>query len=237
MSSIVEGIDLWKIYKLDQVEVPALRGVTLAVNEGDFMALMGPSGCGKSTLLHLLGCLDQPTRGKVVFEGQDVSRLGDRQLTRIRASSVGFVFQTFHLLPSLTVKDNVVLQLRLAGFGRRERSRMAEEALDTVGLGHRLRHRPQQLSGGERQRVAIARAIAKKPKLLLADEPTGNLDSKMGAEIAEILKQLHREGQTILMVTHDAGLASQAATVVGLRDGQLDGAQAVEGHEETSAIP
>jgi putative ABC transport system ATP-binding protein len=229
MSSIVEGIDLWKIYKLDQVEVPALRGVTLGVNEGDFMALMGPSGCGKSTLLHLLGCLDQPTRGRVVFEGQDVSRLGDRQLTRIRAGSVGFVFQTFHLLPSLTVKDNVVLQLRLAGFGRRERSHMAEEALETVGLGQRLRHRPQQLSGGERQRVAIARAIAKKPKLLLADEPTGNLDSKMGAEIAEILKQLHRDGQTILMVTHDAGLASHAATVVGLRDGRLDGADAAQG--------
>jgi putative ABC transport system ATP-binding protein len=228
MSSIVEGIDLWKIYKLDQVEVPALQGVTLSVNEGDFMALMGPSGCGKSTLLHLLGCLDKPTRGSVVFEGQDVSRLGDRQLTRIRASSVGFVFQTFHLLPSLTVKDNVVLQLRLAGFGRKERSRMAEEALETVGLGHRLRHRPQQLSGGERQRVAIARAIAKKPKLLLADEPTGNLDSKMGAEVAEILRRLHSDGQTILMVTHDAGLASQAATVVGLRDGRLDGTEASE---------
>jgi len=205
--------------------VPALQGVTLSVNEGDFTALMGPSGCGKSTLLHLLGCLDKPTRGRVVFEGRDVSRLGDRQLTRIRAKSVGFIFQTFHLLPSLNVKDNVVVQLRLAGFGRRERSEMAEEALATVGLGHRLRHRPQQLSGGERQRVAIARAIAKKPKLLLADEPTGNLDSKMGAEIAEILKRLHQDGQTILMVTHDAGLASHAASVIGLRDGRLDGAQ------------
>lgn len=225
MSSIVECTDLWKVYRLDQVDVPALQGVTLAIKKGDFMALMGPSGCGKSTLLHLLGCLDQPTRGRVIFEGQDVSRLGDRQLTRIRANSVGFIFQTFHLMPSLTVKDNVVLQLRLAGFGRRERSKLAEEALETVGLGHRLRHRPQQLSGGERQRVAIARAIAKKPKLLLADEPTGNLDSGKGQEITEILKRLHRDGQTILMVTHDHGLASQAASVVEMRDGQLEGAQ------------
>jgi putative ABC transport system ATP-binding protein len=225
MSSIVECTDLWKVYRLDQVDVPALQGVTLAVNKGDFMALMGPSGCGKSTLLHLLGCLDQPTRGTVIFEGQDVSRLGDRQLTRIRANNVGFVFQTFHLMPSLTVKDNVVLQLRLAGFGRRERSDLAEEALETVGLGHRLRHRPQQLSGGERQRVAIARAIAKKPKLLLADEPTGNLDSGKGQEISEILKRLHRDGQTILMVTHDHGLASQAASVVEMRDGHLKGAR------------
>ena len=222
MSSMVEGTDLWKIYKLDEVEVPALRGVTLALNQGDFMALTGPSGCGKSTLLHVLGCLDQPTRGTVQFEGRDVSRLGDRKLTRIRADAVGLIFQTFHLLPALTVKDNVVLQLRLAGFGRSERSRMAEEALETVGLGHRLRHRPQQLSGGERQRVAIARAIAKKPKLLLADEPTGNLDSNMVAEIAGILKGLHRDGQTILMVTHDASLASQAASVVNMRDGRID---------------
>ncbi len=225
MSSMVEGTDLWKIYKLDEVEVPALRGVTLALDRGDFMALTGPSGCGKSTLLHLLGCLDKPTRGNVRFEGQDVSRLGDRKLTQIRAEAVGFIFQTFHLLPALTVRDNVVLQLRLAGIGRSERSRMAEEALGTVGLEHRLRHRPQQLSGGERQRVAIARAIAKKPKLLLADEPTGNLDSKMGAEVAEILKRLHRDGQTILMVTHDPGLASQAASVVKLRDGLIDGAK------------
>ena len=225
MSSIVECTDLWKVYRLDQVDVPALQGVTLAIKKGDFMALMGPSGCGKSTLLHLLGCLDQPTRGRVIFEGQDVSRLGDRRLTRIRADSVGFIFQTFHLMPSLTVKDNVVLQLRLAGFAGRERSKLAEEALETVGLGHRLRHRPQQLSGGERQRVAIARAIAKKPKLLLADEPTGNLDSGKGQEITEILKRLHRDGQTILMVTHDHGLASQAASVVEMRDGQLEGAQ------------
>ena len=222
MSSIVDCADLWKVYKLDQVEVPALQGVTLSINDGDFTALMGPSGCGKSTLLHLLGCLDRPTRGKVLFNEQDVSILGDRQLTQIRAKSVGFIFQTFHLMPTLTVKENVILQLRLAGFGRRERSQLAEEALERVGLGQRLGHRPQQLSGGERQRVAIARALAKKPKLLLADEPTGNLDSQRGAEITDILKQLHGEGQTILMVTHDADLASQASRVIRMRDGQLD---------------
>ena len=222
MSSIVDCADLWKVYKLDQVEVPALQGVTLSINDGDFTALMGPSGCGKSTLLHLLGCLDRPTRGKVLFNQQDVSSLGDRQLTQIRAKSVGFIFQTFHLMPTLTVKDNVILQLRLAGFGRRERSQLAEEALDRVGLGQRLGHRPRQLSGGERQRVAIARALAKKPKLLLADEPTGNLDSQRGAEIIDILKQLHGEGQTILMVTHDADLASQASRVIRMQDGQLE---------------
>ena len=222
MSSIVDCADLWKVYNLDQVEVPALQGVTLSINDGDFTALMGPSGCGKSTLLHLLGCLDRPTRGKVLFNEQDVSILGDRQLTQIRAKSVGFIFQTFHLMPTLTVKENVILQLRLAGFGRRERSQLAEEALERVGLGQRLGHRPQQLSGGERQRVAIARALAKKPKLLLADEPTGNLDSQRGAEITDILKQLHGEGQTILMVTHDADLASQASRVIRMRDGQLD---------------
>ena len=222
MSSIVDCADLWKVYKLDQVEVPALQGVTLSINDGDFTALMGPSGCGKSTLLHLLGCLDRPTRGKVLFNDQDVSSLGDRQLTQIRAKSVGFIFQTFHLMPTVTVKENVILQLRLAGFGRRERSRLAEEALERVGLGQRLGHRPQQLSGGERQRVAIARALAKKPKLLLADEPTGNLDSQRGAEITDILKQLHGEGQTILMVTHDADLASQASRVIRMQDGRLE---------------
>lgn len=222
MSSIVDCSDLWKVYKLDQVEVPALQGVTLSINDGDFTALMGPSGCGKSTLLHLLGCLDRPTSGKVLFHEQDVSSLGDRQLTQIRAKSVGFIFQTFHLMPTLTVKENVVLQLRLAGFGRKERSELAEEALEKVGLAQRLGHRPQQLSGGERQRVAIARALAKKPKLLLADEPTGNLDSQRGAEITDILKQLHGEGQTILMVTHDADLASQASRVIRMQDGQLE---------------
>ena len=182
-------------------------------------------GVAKSTLLHLLGCLDRPTRGKVLFEEQDVSHLGDRELTQIRAKSVGFIFQTFHLMPILTVKENVVLQLRLAGFGRREQSQLAKEALESVGLGHRLGHRPQQLSGGERQRLAIARAIAKKPKLILADEPTGNLDSQRGAEIVDILKQLHSEGQTILMVTHDSNLASQAGAVIGLRDGRLETVQ------------
>ena len=222
MSSIVNCEDLWKVYKLDQVEVPALQGVTLSINDGDFTALMGPSGCGKSTLLHLLGCLDRPTRGKVHFNEQDVSSLGDRRLTQIRAKSVGFIFQSFHLMPTLTVKDNVILQLRLAGFGRKDRSQLAEEALERVGLGQRLGHRPRQLSGGERQRVAIARALAKKPKLLLADQPTGNLDSQRGAEITDILKQLHSEGQTILMVTHDADLASQASRVIKMQDGRLE---------------
>ena len=183
---------------------------------------MGPSGCGKSTLLHLLGCLDRPTRGTILFDGQDVSKLGDRRLTQIRARSIGFIFQTFNLMPILTVKENVTLQLRLAGFNGKERSRLAGEALERVGLGERFRHRPQQLSGGERQRLAIARAIAKNPDLILADEPTGNLDSQRGAEIVDILGQLHAEGRTILMVTHDANVASRASSVIKMGDGQIE---------------
>lgn len=222
MSSIVECDDLWKVYKMDRVDVTALRGVSLSIESGEFTALMGPSGCGKSTLLHLLGCLDRPTRGTILFDGQDVSKLGDRRLTQIRARSIGFIFQTFNLMPILTVKENVTLQLRLAGFNGKERSRLAGEALERVGLGERLRHRPQQLSGGERQRLAIARAIAKNPDLILADEPTGNLDSQRGAEIVDILGQLHAEGRTILMVTHDANVASHASSVIKMGDGQIE---------------
>lgn len=221
MNKVVEAQDLWRVYRLDRVEVPALRGVTLSIEEGEFTALRGPSGCGKSTLLHLLGCLDRPTRGRLLFRGEDVSRLGDAALTRIRACHVGFVFQNFNLMPQLTAKDNVVLGLRLAGLRGGKAKRLAEEALERVGLGPRAKHRPGELSGGERQRLSIARALAKGPELLFADEPTGNLDSAMSQEIISLLSQLHKEGLTIFMVTHAADLAQAASKTLTMRDGQI----------------
>jgi len=221
MSEIVRAEDLWRIYKLDEVEVPALRGIDLSIPQGDFSAIVGPSGCGKSTLLHLLGCLDRPTKGKVSFAGEDLSRAGDATLTRIRSRRVGFIFQTFNLMPTLSAKDNVVLQLRLAGIRSARASRMAEEALERVGLAERMKHLPKQMSGGERQRVAIARAISKTPELLLVDEPTGNLDSVQGNQIADILVELNNTGQTILMVTHNPELAARAGRIIHMRDGQI----------------
>lgn len=221
MSEIVRAEGLWRVYKLDEVEVPALRGIDLSLEQGDFLAMAGPSGCGKSTLLHLLGCLDRPTRGRVVFAGEDVSRAGDAALTRIRSRRVGFIFQTFNLMPTLSAKENVVLQLRVAGFRGARASKMAEEALERVGLAQRMKHLPRQLSGGERQRVAIARAIAKTPELLLADEPTGNLDSAQGYQIGDVLAELNKEGQTILMVTHNEELAARARRIIRMRDGQI----------------
>ncbi len=221
MSEIVRADGLWRIYKLGEVEVPALQGVDLSMEQGDFSAIVGPSGCGKSTLLHLMGCLDRPTRGKAIFAGDDVSRAGDAALTRIRSRRVGIIFQTFNLMPTLTAKDNVVLQLRVAGIGRAKASKMAEEALERVDLSNRMRHLPKHLSGGERQRVAIARAIAKSPELLLADEPTGNLDSINGNQIMDILDTLNRDGQTLLVVTHNSELAARAQRIIHMRDGQI----------------
>lgn len=222
MSEIVRAEALWRVYKLDEVEVPALRGVDLSLEQGGFSAIEGPSGCGKSTLLHLLGCLDRPTRGRVVFAGEDVSRAGDAALTRIRSRRVGFIFQTFNLMPTLSAKENVVLQLRMAGIRGARATRMAEEALERVGLAQRMRHLPRQLSGGERQRVAIARAISKSPELLLVDEPTGNLDSVQGNQIADILAELNHEGQSILMVTHNPELAARTRRIIHMRDGQIE---------------
>ncbi|MFC1935961.1 ABC transporter ATP-binding protein [Chloroflexota bacterium] len=222
MSEIVRAEGLQRVYRMDEVEVHALRGVDLSVPQGDFAAIVGPSGCGKSTLLHLLGCLDRPTGGRVIFEGDDVSRVGDARLTRIRSRRVGFVFQTFNLMPTLSAKDNVMLQLRVAGIRGGRASKLAEEALEVVGLGHRLKHLPKQLSGGERQRVAVARAISKKPELILADEPTGNLDSVQGSQIADILAELNSRGQTILMVTHNTALAAKARRIVHMIDGRIE---------------
>jgi len=221
MNEIIRVEGVTKVYRMDEVEVPALRGLDLTVEHGDFFAIVGPSGCGKSTLLHLLGCLDKPTEGKVFFNGQDVSVLGDGALTRIRSRHIGLIFQTFNLMPTLSAKENVALQLRLAGIKGARAVRMAEEALEKVELGARMKHLPKQLSGGERQRVAIARAIAKKPQLILADEPTGNLDSQQSINIGRLLADLNAEGQTIIIVTHDTEIAANAKRVIKMRDGQI----------------
>jgi putative ABC transport system ATP-binding protein len=206
---------------MDGTGVEALRGVNLAVEPGEFVALVGPSGSGKSTLLHLLGAMDTPTRGEVVFEGKNLAAFSDGERTQLRCRQIGFVFQTFNLLPTLTAFQNVELPLRLARVPTRERIPRARELLIQVGLGARTNHLPRQLSGGERQRVAIARALANHPKLLLADEPTGNLDSVTGKETIALLQEVHRAGQTIMLVTHNADVAAQANRVLHVRDGVI----------------
>jgi putative ABC transport system ATP-binding protein len=214
---IVRLDEVWQTYPLGDTEVHALRGVSLSVARGELLAIVGPSGSGKTSLLQLLGCLVRPSRGQVLLDGLPVA---DRERTRLRARRIGFVFQTFDLVPYLTARENVLVQLHVAGIPRREAARRADAALDEVGLTARAAHRPRQLSGGERQRVALARAVAKRPALLLADEPTGNLDSEHGAEIAALLGRLHDAGHTIVLVTHDRELAARAERTLTLRDGR-----------------
>ncbi len=219
---MVEALGVTKIYRLDGVEVRALDGVDLVVERGDSMAIMGPSGSGKSTLMQLLGGLDRPTSGTLRFGGRDVTGLSEDELAAVRNRVVGFVFQSFQLLPRTTALDNVALPLVYRGLGRSERRRLAAEALESVGLGHRLQHRPYQLSGGEQQRVAIARALVTEPAVLLADEPTGNLDSRSGDEVLELLDRLNAErGVAVVVVTHDPEVAARARRRVTLRDGRL----------------
>jgi putative ABC transport system ATP-binding protein len=220
MTSAVETRDVTRVYQLDGVGVPALRGVTMAVPAGDYLAIVGPSGSGKSTLMHLLGGLDRPTSGQLLIGGRDVSRLTAPEMAALRNRTIGFVFQSFHLLPRTTAVDNVALPLVYAGMRAGERRRRAAEMLDRVGLGHRLRHRPNQLSGGEQQRVAIARALIGSPSLLLADEPTGNLDSTTGAEVLALLESLNGEsGVAVVLVTHDHEVAARARRQIRMRDG------------------
>jgi putative ABC transport system ATP-binding protein len=210
-----------KIYRTEEIETVALENVNLEVKKGEFLAVMGPSGCGKSTLLNVIGLLDAPTSGKVIIDGKETSEMKDRVLAKFRNENLGFVFQSFHLINSLNVLDNVELPLLYRKTGARERRRLAEEALTRVGLSHRMRHFPTQLSGGQCQRVAIARAVIGNPSIILADEPTGNLDSKMGAEVMELLHQLNREdGRTIVMVTHDESKAKETSRIIRFLDGR-----------------
>ncbi|MEO0093325.1 MAG: ABC transporter ATP-binding protein [candidate division WOR-3 bacterium] len=218
---LIRTENITKVYSLGKTLVEALRGITLTIEQGEYVAIMGPSGSGKSTLMHLLGCLDTPTSGKYYFEGKDISTLNDLELAALRNQKVGFVFQTFNLLPRLTALENVELPLVYAGVNKRLRQKRAQAMLERVGLADRLSHRPNELSGGEMQRVAIARALVNTPSVLLADEPTGNLDSKTGAEIMKIFDTLANEGNTIILVTHDQNIARYAKRVIHIVDGKI----------------
>ena len=226
--------DICKDYQMGRSSVlHVLKHVNLTVNEGDYIAIMGPSGSGKSTLMNIIGCLDVPTSGTYNLEGNDIGRCSDNKLAELRNRYIGFVFQSFHLMPRMTALDNVALPLLFAGIKKRERRRMAADALRIVGLEDRMTHHPDQLSGGQNQRVAIARAIVGNPKLLLADEPTGALDSTSGKQVMELFEQLHMSGSTIIMITHDANIASHAKTIYHIFDGELSGAE--ENEKETDA--
>jgi putative ABC transport system ATP-binding protein len=219
----VEAVDVTRVYSLEGVEVRAMRGVSIRIEAGEYVAIVGPSGSGKSTLMHLLGCLDRPTSGSLQVGGREVATLAGNELAGLRNETIGFVFQSFQLLARTTAVDNVALPLVYAGIPRRQRRARAAEALESVGLGHRLGHRPAQLSGGEQQRVAIARALVTGPQLLLADEPTGNLDSTSGGEVMAILERLNAERSVaVVLVTHDHEIAARARRQVYFRDGLIE---------------
>ena len=220
---ILQMRDICKDYPMGKTVTHVLKNVDLDVSEGDYLAIMGPSGSGKTTLMNLIGCLDVPTSGSYLLGEREITKCSGKELAEVRNKEIGFVFQSYHLLPKLTALDNVALPLLYVGVNKAERQERARAALETVGLADRLDHRPDQLSGGQCQRVAIARAIVGKPRLLLADEPTGALDSASGAQVMELFQQLHDSGSTIIMITHDQGIAHHADTIMTIKDGVLSG--------------
>ena len=219
---VLEISGIGKTYTIGNVVVDALRSVDLQIQKGEYVALMGPSGSGKSTLMNILGCLDTPSRGSYYLNGTDVSHMTDNELAEIRNKEIGFIFQTFNLLARNTSLDNVALPLVYAGISKKERLDRAEKALQSVGLGDRVDHKPNELSGGQRQRVAIARALVNKPAIILADEPTGNLDTKTSHEIMDLLEEIHQQGNTVIIVTHEEDIAKRAKRIVRLRDGSIE---------------
>ncbi|HYM23523.1 MAG TPA: ABC transporter ATP-binding protein [Vicinamibacterales bacterium] len=220
--ALIETVDLWKTYVMGTEEIHALRGVSIQIDRGEYVAIMGPSGSGKSTLMNLIGCLDTPSKGSYLLNNKQVSQMNDNELARIRNEEIGFVFQTFNLLPRATALHNVELPLVYAGVPAKDRQDRAKGALQKVELGERMAHRPNELSGGQRQRVAIARALVNNPSILLADEPTGNLDSKTGVEIMALFAKLHEGGNTIVLVTHEPDVAAYAHRTIHIRDGQVE---------------
>lgn len=219
---IIELKDVWKTYVMGEVKVHALRGLNLKVKKGEFLAVMGPSGSGKSTFMNMVGCLDIPTKGKILLDGRDISLMTESDLAQIRGRKIGFIFQKFNLLNTMTARENVILPLTFQGLSESEREEISKKYLELVGLGDRMNHTPNELSGGQQQRVAIARALANSPEVILADEPTGNLDSQSGKSVLDFLKKLHSErGTTIIMVTHDEKIAKHAERIVYLKDGMI----------------
>ena len=232
METLVEVRDMCKIYNPGENEVRALDHVNLKISRGEFVAIIGHSGSGKSTLMNMLGCLDVPTSGSYYLNGKDVSHLTDDELSDIRNLEIGFIFQGFNLIPNLTARENVELPLVYRGVGRKEREALALDALETVGLSHRIDHKPNEMSGGQQQRVAIARAIAARPPVILADEPTGNLDSHSTQDIMSVLKDLHKSGRTVILITHDNDIAAQVKRVIRIKDGRIEADYMNEGETE-----
>ena len=224
---IIELNDVKKIYRMGEVDVPALNGVSLKIKQGEFIAIMGPSGSGKSTLMNMVGCLDVPTQGKIFLDGKDISKMSESGLAQIRGKKIGFVFQKFNLLSTLTALENVTMPMMFQNVDENVRRKKGVELLDLVGLEKRSSHKPSELSGGQQQRVAIARSLANDPEVILADEPTGNLDTKTGRDIMVMLKKLHNDGKTIIMVTHDSDVGKHAKRIVLIKDGMV-----VSNHKE-----